>query len=671
MKNKSTNLKWLMGLALGIFLWAGNYQANAQCVEGLPAGGAPTTFRWFNDGSSNMLRRVWANEYIELNLIAGHEYVFSSYSNEAGTLMTTDDITIAKAPYSITDVITYGTTPITYTITTTGIYRLYVHSHLAGCGVLEKINRFLFIKSTPPVGGPATSIYNGDGKWSKVSNWSNGLPGSLTDVTINGNLAVDGSNFCNNLTISPTGAVKVASANALTVLADLLVESNSVGTGSFIGIFDKNGETNYGSNRNNYKILGTTTIQRFLTGGWALPDGGWHQISSPVAAQPIADFVTLGVTVGDYDFYGWDEPSDTWKNFKASGFANWNLGENLNVGQGYLVSFEAPTITRDFIGTMNNKDVIPSLTKTAPAYFSGWNLLGNPFASALIWNNGTKWARNNVNGVAKIWKAGSYIDINPDGIIPAGQGFMVQAGEQGTAPSIVIPAGSRVHSSQDLYKSSTEQLLLVAAEAEGSLAQESKVIVNSMATESFDSEYDAYFLAGDAPKFYSVVGDENLSTNSLPSIDAGLVIPFGFEKNAASDFTITLQESLPGRIVYLTDNKSGTVTNLTETSVYSFTSNDGDDANRFSVTFGTLGINNPESAEAILVYTYGDILYLQTPSKEAASVNVYDITGKLVMQAQTIGEITTLNASELSNGIYVVNVVLNNSVVSRKVSIRK
>ena len=174
MKIKSTNFSWLMALTLGVFLWAGNYQANAQCTQGLPAGGDPTTFRWFNDGSSNMLRRVWSNEYIELNLTAGHEYVFSSYKNEPGTVQTTDDVTIAKFNGTEWIWIAYGTTPVTHTIGTTGQYRFYVHQKDV-CGVREQKDRYLYIECTPPVGGPATSTFTGTGNWSNTSNWSDNL----------------------------------------------------------------------------------------------------------------------------------------------------------------------------------------------------------------------------------------------------------------------------------------------------------------------------------------------------------------------------------------------------------------------------------------------------------------------------------------------------------------
>jgi hypothetical protein len=434
----------------------------------------------------------------------------------------------------------------------------------------------------------------------------------------------------------------------------LIIKSDASGTGSLI--------------HNTASV--PATVERYLTGGWDGWDAGWHQLSSPVAAQPISAFETTGAG-NDYDFYGWDEPTNMWMNYKAAGFEAWNGNSpNFNVGQGYLVSYEAANSTKTFTGELNTADVTFANMTSGGTSFTGWHLLGNPFASALTWNDGN-WILDNVAGNAKIWHEAnkSYSDIAATGIIPSAQGFMVQVNN--ATNGVGIPAVSRVHSATPFYKSANAQLLLVAAETEGGSAQESKIMVNPMATEGFDFDFDSRFLGGYAPQLYSVVGDELLSTNSLPELASGKVIPLGFVKNAATAFTIQLKESIPGTVVYLTDIQTGTVSNLTETPVYNFTSSDGDDANRFTLSFGSLGINDPETTDGVQVYAFGEVLYIGMSSKEAALVNVYNLTGQLVMQAKTGGNtLSTLNASALGNGIYVVNVVMGNQVISRKVVIR-
>ena len=518
--------------------------------------------------------------------------------------------------------------------------------------------------------------------WTAEANWDMGVPSiyqawvvpaAETPVVSTTETASDVIVLGNNLHISPTGFLTVI--NLLGIVepgmvtveplgklsgevinfgtADLMViQSDATGTGSVI--------TDWNSQ---------ATIQRYLTGGWDSWDAGWHQISSPVAAQPIADFATTG-SGNDYDFYGWDEPTDTWMNYKAAGFSTWNGGTNFNVGQGYLVSYEAANSTQTFTGELNTADVTIENMSNGN---NGWHLLGNPYASALVWNDDNdNWVLTNVAGTAKIWHEASksYSDIAANGIIPSAQGFMVQVNN--SSNSLLFLETARTHSATPFYKAGTEQLLLVAAETEGGSAQESKIMVNPMATEGFDFDYDSRFLAGYAPQLYSVVGDELLSTNSLPELASGKVIPLGFVKNAATAFTIQLKESIPGAVVYLTDIQTGTVTNLTENPVYSFTSNEGDDANRFTLAFGTVGINHPEATDGVQVYAHNGVLYVETPSKQVAQLSVYNLTGQLVMQGRTGGSaLSTFNASALNTGVYVVNVVLNEGVVSRKVVINK
>jgi hypothetical protein len=513
---------------------------------------------------------------------------------------------------------------------------------------------------------PDQSIFMGDGFWSDIHSWTfsgkgkdtDAQPGYVTDVVIDGDIIVDGDYACQNLTIGPNGSITFLEGSKLNIIKLPTIKSDNTGTGSFIAKDD-----NYIIGENS-DYENEVNIKRYLTGGWDYDNTGWHQISSPVKNQGIDAFHAFS---WDYDFYAWGETENLWLNYFDEG---WTGGENFNLGQGYLISYPEAENWKEFTGQLNNNSVTKTdLSKNG----GGWHLLGNPFASALKWNETDgQWALNNVGGLAKIWnEAGkTYSDIAANGIIPSAQGFMVQVNSE--TNSITIPAASRVHDATPYYKSTNEQLLLVAAETEGGSAQESKIMVNSMATEGFDFEFDSRFLAGYGPLLYSVVGDEMLSTNSLPSIDAGLVIPFGFVKNAATNFTIELKESIPDRVVYLTDNKTSVVTNLTETSVYSFTSDEGDDANRFLLAFGTLGINNPEAADGVQVYAYGDVLYVATSTKETALVNVYNLTGQLVMQGKTGGNaLTTINASALNNGIYVVNIILNEGVVSRKVVIRK
>jgi hypothetical protein len=181
------------------------------------------------------------------------------------------------------------------------------------------------------------------------------------------------------------------------------------------------------------------TVQRYITGGWGSWDAGWHQLSSPVAAQPISDFTTSGAG-NDYDFYGWYEATNYWMNFKDPSFTGWNGGENFVPGRGYFASYEQNQSNLAFAGELNVENIVFQNLSYNTNQGKGWHLLGNPFASAIKWNDGN-WNLDDIAGTAKIWSESgkSYTDINADGIIPAAQGFFVHAGSASATPSPSLP----------------------------------------------------------------------------------------------------------------------------------------------------------------------------------------------------------------------------------------
>jgi len=148
------------------------------------------------------------------------------------------------------------------------------------------------------------------------------------------------------------------------------------------------------------------------------------------------------------DFYAYDETTNTWLNYKASTIANFKNGE------GYLVAYET-TATKNFTGTLNNADVsLSGLTYTA-GQGGGWHLLGNPFPSAIKWNDGN-WTLTNVGGTAEIWDGAnaSYVALLANAIIPSTNGFFVAVGSGGGG-AVTIPAVSRVHDAANNYKSAS------------------------------------------------------------------------------------------------------------------------------------------------------------------------------------------------------------------------
>ena len=120
----------------------------------------------------------------------------------------------------------------------------------------------------------------------------------------------------------------------------------------------------------------------------------------------------------------------------------------MTVGSGYLVAYPAD-LTKAFTGALNDGAISPALTYTL-AGSSGWNLVGNPYPSAIDWDmvssmtglDNAVYVWDNANQNYKEWVAG--VGDLTDGIIPAMQGFFVKA--NAASPTLTFQNSQRVHS---------------------------------------------------------------------------------------------------------------------------------------------------------------------------------------------------------------------------------
>jgi hypothetical protein len=143
------------------------------------------------------------------------------------------------------------------------------------------------------------------------------------------------------------------------------------GSGSTWGISDYN---------DNDGAVPATTVEKTVNGYEG--GGGWELIASPMAYVQTPHHVQhlVATPATDYDLYYFDESGGDngkeWKNYKAH--AADFLIEN---GQGYLYASK-DTVNLVFMGRPYAGNGQVTLYKTADAECEGWNLIGNPFATA-------------------------------------------------------------------------------------------------------------------------------------------------------------------------------------------------------------------------------------------------------------------------------------------------
>jgi hypothetical protein len=379
----------------------------------------------------------------------------------------------------------------------------------------------------------------------------------------------------NSLLISPVGTLTVTGVIGNNAGADgLLIKSAASGTGSLIHF--------------NPGLHGTS--ERYIPAhSGAKSATGWHFLSSPVNDFAIgsSDFEP---GLND-DFYAWDEAGNLWLNYKDGA----NNITNFTNGQGYLVAY-AGDLTGVFTGTFNVGDVAVDLNLTpSKDNFNGWNLLGNPYPSAIDWSvvgNHTDTFEDVFAYVYNRGKTGGAgyeeIDGSQQGaFIPANQGFFVKTKASG---SFTFTNNMRVHGGNFMKSSPADDRIVLRFAGDHYFdqttlrlrkgSQFSRDPLDALKMFSFDT---------DVPQIYTVTTDQRgVAINSIPAVDESLVIPVGLVVPANGEMTIMLKElsgEFENLFVLLLDQKTGVTHKfVNDQDGYTFDAST-DDTDRFLLKF--------------------------------------------------------------------------------------
>jgi len=504
-----------------------------------------------------------------------------------------------------------------------------------------------------------TNWFQTNGSWSAPGNWIDGVvPTSAEEANISAEATLDGDYTYPVVNIAAGGVLTIPEGNTLTVTDDL---QNGSGNS---GLMLQNGSSLIHHNAN---VPGT--MQRQLSNAdWTNGMDGWHLLSSPVENQLLNNG---GFTSDPYDFYAWGENTNAWLNQKVG-------ANNINAfvpGNGYLVSYDDGG-TKTFAGDLNvNGITFSNLSKTGSSYYIGYHLLGNPFTSALKWNDGN-WAMTNVGGVASVWNetAQNYTSLaNPNDIIPANQGFFVQVTD--AINSITIPSAARTHSLTAFYKEiPADYLKLRITNSVNATFDETIIRLKDDATGSYDPAYDGHKISGSetAPHLYTMIqAGENAAVNTYGTADVPAGIEMGFRPGVNATYTLKAEEFTFDRQIVLEDRVAGTTMILEAGSSYAFNGTTGDAENRFMLHFSPLDVPVHESGQDLVAYSSGDVVYIRSSFESPAEVRIRTVSGQLVYHGLVAPETQfSVNTGSWVPGIYLVLLTSGNESSHQKVVIR-
>jgi hypothetical protein len=498
-----------------------------------------------------------------------------------------------------------------------------------------------------------------DTDWDTDGNWNvNDVPEANTDVIIpnvTNKPVIDESAatpaVCNAITIETGSRVTINPGKAFTINGPLinnssnpgiLIKSNASGTGSLITL---------GSITDN----GSVEIQRYIT------QSVWHLISVPNSVT-FSDVFYM-------DYLGaWDEPSATWSDIVPTTVP-------LTVLKGYaLWATPDKTDTYVYSGTPNTGDesIAVTYTEVPNSDYDGANLLGNPYPSAIDWSrlDDTWGAVYYFNGTAYVsWNNGTGAGSQ---YVPAMQGFFIIT-TSGSPGTFELTNDDRVHSAQNYYKSSIPDNSIVLETISNDYSDKLFIRLLNGTTENFDRQHDAYKLMSGTEglsELYSFTGDKMLSIDVRPPCD---VIQLGFKNSQNGVYNIGVNEITANSEVILEDTKTNTFHNLLKNS-YEFVYDTLDDEKRFVLHLNAVGINDnifPENK--ISIYASGKTINIQMQQSHGQGhLMVSDITGKIVLEKdfRYTGTATNIHTT-LKQGVYLVSLIFNNKIETKKILIRE
>ncbi|MEP0266150.1 BspA family leucine-rich repeat surface protein [Dokdonia sp.] len=390
-----------------------------------------------------------------------------------------------------------------------------------------------------------------------------------------------------------------------------------------------------------------------------------------------------------------------------------------NVGDGAYTLTYTQNSTNP--GTLNSGTISVPINYNGPATTNNYNLLGNPYASAIdvtafitandavnevyYWDHITNPSsdlpgfgtsnfsmndvsiRNAMMGIAAV-NGGTA----PGQFMASGQGFGIKADqvEMMDNTPVVFTNSIRVTGNNDGFRSSETEtgvdklwLNLTTTAFEEVIAQ-TGIGFTPDATPSIDKGYDSPRMGTFLSLFTMVDSGELLGIQSREVFDADMEIALGFSTSieAVTPYTISI-ENLEGIVienatVFIIDHFLNTIVNLNEQS-YAFTAQKGLYTDRFTIVFqdrDVLSADEDSFRESVInLYpnpSQGQVTLAYTGTSTLENAIITDVNGKIIkrIDLQNFDQTQTIDLDDLARGMYFMQITSQENTVIKKLILR-
>lgn len=513
---------------------------------------------------------------------------------------------------------------------------------------------------------------DGINTWGNPAGWDNGVPDSTTTVIIAGGITTITSDaVCYNLIINEGATLVLNPGVALTLGENVRIMGEITNNGVITGASAKSSEqtltlgsdafgtASYIGNSPDIDVV----VERYLPS----KDRYWY-VSVPISNATGNDFNALNPLDKLYEY-----------NTENSAWAQITADNPLSVGKGFATKQDIDGETLRFEGSLNSGEQVINLVNAG----NRWNLVGNPYPSAIDMENLAETDWGNIRQTYYIKSGGNFKTYNVvsamgtnggSRYIPSMQAFWIKA--TGESPTLKLNDEDRQHNSVDFSKSNPETRLIRLTVSRDGFVDETVIGFNGNATKDDIWNTEKKFADNAAyPQLFTLTdAGDKLAIRFFAGFDEIFATPvyfttrnYGWHSILASEF-----ETLGNVNVILEDVAENKMIDLHQTPVYNFFSDISVEIPRFVLHISPVITSADENDPLQLdVYSFNKSIYVAAQGlTNDAIATVYDISGNAMVNQNIVNNMLNKMDINKTTGIYMVKIISGNRVWSKKVFIK-